>query len=62
MGGTFGGSSEPAVDVVGGARVARVLEHLRGGARLDDAARLVLGGEEEGAVVATPAGPAACCG
>jgi len=40
-----GGSAEAAVDVVGGARVVRVLEELDRVSRLDDAARLAGGGE-----------------
>jgi hypothetical protein len=46
--------AEAAVDVVRGARVLRVFEDVLGGARLDDAAGLVSGGQEERAVVRDP--------
>jgi hypothetical protein len=46
--------AEAAVDVVRGARVLRVFEDVLGGARLDDAAGLVGGGQEERAVVRDP--------
>src|SRR5262245_15276732 len=51
-----GRSAEAAVDVVGGPGVLRVLEDLRRGAGLDDAARLVLGGQEERAALGDPLG------
>src|SRR5690242_4417270 len=44
------GLAEAAVDVVGGAGVVRLVEHLLRRARLHDVPGRVLGGEEEGAI------------